>query len=644
VKQEQFLEVIEVGEAHRRFADATHHLALRVETIPLAVALGRVLADDVRSGVDVPGFDRSNVDGFAVRASDTFGAGELHPVVLDVEVVRIAAGAPAPDGFVLRPGHAVTIATGAPVPRGADAVVMVEHTHPEGERLRIERAAAPGAHVTFAGTDLGRGDLVLRRGTHLTSHETTMLAAVGASEPRVFRAPRAAIVSTGDEIRAPGDDLRVGDVYDANARALADAVRELGGVAVERGIIADDDARLRAELEALIDDADVDIVILSGGTSKGDGDVNHRVVAELAEERPDSPGIVVHGVALKPGKPVLLAVLDRCPVIVLPGFPTSAVFTFHEFVAPLLRRIGGRPDSGRSAVEAVSPLRIPSVVGRAQYTLVHLVPGPDGYAAFPLGAGSGSVSAFARADGFVRIPTGQELVEEGERLTVRLLGPAPAGTALIAIGSHCIGLDALLSHLESAGLRTKSVVVGSSAGLAALARGEGDVAGVHLLEPESGAYNTPFLPEGVVVLGGYGRRQGVVFRKDDERFAALTDPHEIVETAIAAGCRMANRNRGSGTRVLIDGLLGDARPDGHQTEARSHHAVAAAVAQGRADWGVTLDVLAEANGLAFAFLCEERFDIAAREDRLDRPAVRALADALSDDPVRAELRTLGLVV
>ncbi len=645
MKQEQFLDVVSEAEAHERFDAACAHVLPQTERVPLDRALSRVLAEDVRAPVDVPGFDRSNVDGFAVRAADTFGAEELEPVRLVHDAVAIAAGVAPPPDFELAPGHAATIATGGALPRGADAVVMVEYTLLDDGHVVIQRAVAPGGAVTWAGTDLGVGDLVLPRGTTLSAHECGMLAAVGVAAVNVVRRPRVAVLSTGDEIRAPGEPLRVGDVYDANGRILADAVTELGAQALACGIVPDDEALLEAALREQLRVADV--VLLSGGTSKGAGDLNYRVVERLAAELPKSPGIVVHGVALKPGKPVCLAVVAGRPVIVLPGFPTSAIFTFHEFVAPLLRRLGGRPGERAGFVHAVAPLRIESVVGRTHYTLVGLLDGADGLAAYPLGAGSGSVSAFARADGFVRIPHDEEYVASGTRLAVRLLGREVRPAALVAVGSHCIGLDALLGLVGAQGHRTKSVVVGSQGGLHALARGEGHVAGVHLLDEESGVYNTPFLPDGVTVLGGYGRRQGVVFRRDDPRFAADASPINLVRTANAAGARMVNRNAGSGTRVLVDALLRDAeghRPDGYQAQARSHNAVAAAVAQGRADWGVTLDVLATANGLGFAFLREERYELVARDAVIDDPAVVALRAALTGDAGRAVLQGMGFVV
>jgi putative molybdopterin biosynthesis protein len=643
MKQSQFLDVVDEAIAHERFDAASAHLQPRSETVLLNEALGRVLSSDVMATVDVPGFDRSNVDGFAVRAVDTFGAQELEPIALDVSSVLLAAGQPPPDGFEVEPSVAVVIATGAVVPRRADAVVMVEDTEPEDKGILITRAAVPGGNISFAGSDIGRGEVVLRSGTRLSARETGVLAAVGVVQVEAVRRPRVAVISTGDEIVAPGDPIRVGDVFDSNQRVLLDSVVELGCEPRACGIVPDDESLLETLLETLLaDDETVDLILLSGGTSKGEGDVNARVTERLADRHPDSPGVVVHGVALKPGKPVLLSVIAGVPIIVLPGFPTSAIFTFHEFVAPLLRRLSGVRSEVVRSVEALAPLRVNSVAGRTEYSLVDLVEGSLGLAAYPLGAGSGSVTAFARADGFIRIPANTEYLAEGSEVSVRLIDPEVLPADLTAIGSHCIGFDHVLGLLAAQGFRVKSIPVGSTAGITALARGEGDVAGVHLFDEASGTYNEPFLPDGVRLVSGYGRRQGIAFRENDGLFDGVT-LDEMVDVLRDSDRRMINRNSGSGTRILVDDLLCGAQPDGYLHQARTHHGVAAAIEQGRADWGMTLDTIAASAGLRFFFIADERYDVAIRADRWDRPAVVALRQMLEDPEVRKDLAVLGFM-
>jgi putative molybdopterin biosynthesis protein len=641
VKQHQFLNVVDEAVAHERFDAACAHLVPGSEQVLLEEALGRVLSSDVTARVDVPGFDRSNVDGFAVRAADTVGAQELEPISFAVSEIVLSAGQKPPDGFEVEAAAAVSIATGAVVPRRADAVVMVEDTEPDNGRILVTRAAVPGGNISFAGSDIGRGEVVMRRGTRLSARETGVLAAIGVVRAAVVRRPKVAVISTGDEIVTPGDPIGIGEVFDSNQRVLADSVVELGCEPRACGVIPDDEERLEELLENLLSgDEAVDVVILSGGTSKGEGDINARAVERLAERHPRSPGVVAHGVALKPGKPVLLSVVSDVPIIVLPGFPTSAIFTFYEFVAPLLRRLSGVRSGAERTVEAVAPMRINSVPGRTEYSLVDLVEGTSGLVAYPLGAGSGSVTAFGRADGFIRIPATTEYVAEGSHLTVRLIDADAEPAELVAIGSHCIGFDHVLGLLSDEGFRVKSVAVGSTAGIGALARREGDVAGVHLLDEATGEYNRPFLPEGVRLVRGYGRRQGVVFRRDDP-LADVDSPDEMAVSLRGSQRRMINRNPGSGTRILIDDLLDGAQPDGYLHQARTHHAVAAAIEQGRADWGMTLDTIAAAAGLGFHFVADERYDIAIRTDRWERPAVVLLRHLLEDPAVRSSLAALG---
>jgi putative molybdopterin biosynthesis protein len=633
-EQEQFLQVLDRDEAERRFRAAIDLTPLGIETIPLDTALGRVLAADVISPVDVPSFDRSNVDGFAVVAEDTFGASEEVPRSVRLVDEEIHTGVvPA---TVIQPGKGVLIATGGMVPRGADAVVMVEHAETRDSELRIARAVTAGSGISFAGTDITAGETVLRQGTLLTSRDTGVLAAIGIAKVNVWRKPVVAILSTGDEIIAPGDAMQPAKVYDSNAQVLADAVQELGGEPLRLGITHDDVAALRERLRHALEVADV--VLLSGGTSKGAGDVSYRVVAEL-----DDPGIVAHGVALKPGKPICLAVTQRRAVVVLPGFPTSAIFTFHEFVAPVIRLLAGRGSQERTVVPARLAVKVNSEIGRTEYLLVGLVETPnEGLAAYPMGQGSGSVTTFSRADGFATIGRHEEIVQAGTTISVQLLGLDLQLADLVVIGSHCIGLDYLLGELQRNGVRSKFLAVGSTAGLDAAKRGECDLAGVHLLDPKSNEYNRPFLSPALQLVPGYGRLQGIVFRRGDARFEGKSARDAI---AIAIGdstCVMVNRNQGSGTRVLIEGLLGGLKPRGYAVQPRNHNAVAAAVVQGRADWGMTLDIIARNAGLGFLPVQEEQYDFIVPVSRLNRPGVIAFTKLLQQASTRKALVRLGM--
>jgi putative molybdopterin biosynthesis protein len=653
--QQQFLNVLDRDEAERRFRAAIDAAPRGIEQVVLDAALGRVLAANVRSPVDVPSFDRSNVDGFAVIAEDTFGALEEAPrTVRLVEEVIHTGVVPA---TVVRRGHAVAIATGGMMPRGADAVVMVEHADvigsDTGHDLRIGRSVTAGSGVSFAGTDITAGEMVLRAGQILTSRDTGVLAAIGVASVDVWRKPTVAILSTGDEIIAPGALMTPARIYDSNAQVLADAVRELGGDPLRLGITPDDEEALRAKVREAL--AAADVVLLSGGTSKGAGDVSYRVVAELTD-----PGIVAHGVALKPGKPICLAATRGRPVVVLPGFPTSAIFTFHEFVAPVIASMAGRTREERGVVQARLAVKVNSEIGRTEYLLVGLVathesdadPGPriphpgvrrsTSLAAYPMGQGSGSVTTFSRADGFTTIDRHEEIVPAGTTVTVQLLGRELQLADLVVIGSHCIGLDHLLGELQRRGVRSKFLAVGSLAGLEAAKRGECDVAGIHLLDSQTGEYNRAFLTPALELIPGYGRLQGIVFRPGDTRFEGRTADVAIGAATGDESCVMVNRNQGSGTRALIDRLLGGAKPTGYAVQPRNHNAVAAAVVQGRADWGVTLDTIARNAGLGFIPVQHEQYDFVTPRGRAQRDGVKALRELLAEDETRRTLVALGM--
>jgi putative molybdopterin biosynthesis protein len=637
-EQEQFLQVLDRDEAERRFRAALDLTPRDRERVDLDAALGRVLAADVLSPVDVPSFDRANVDGFAVVAEDTFGASEETPRLVTLGAEEIHTGLV--PTTVVHPGEAVAIATGGMMPRGADAVVMVEYADTRDAQVRVARAVSAGSGVSFAGTDITAGETVLRTGHTLTSRDTGVLAAIGIDAVDVWRRPIVAILSTGDEIIAPGTAMMPAKVYDSNARILADAVRELGGVPRQLGIVADDADLLRSKLTDAI--AGADVVLLSGGTSKGAGDVSYRVVAELRD-----PGIVAHGVALKPGKPICLAVAGGRPVVVLPGFPTSAIFTFHEFVAPIIRLLGGHSADARETVPATLAVKVNSEIGRTEYLLVGLVDAARDdlgtrLAAYPMGQGSGSVTTFSRADGFATIGRHHEIVPAGTVIDVQLLGRALELADLVVIGSHCVGLDYLLGALQQRGWRSKFLAVGSTGGLDAARRGECDVAGVHLLDPTSGTYNSPFLTPALGLVRGYGRLQGIVFRSGDVRFEGRTAAEAVAAAVADPDCLMVNRNQGSGTRALIDRLLGGARPRGYAVQPRNHNAVAAAVAQHRADWGMTLDTVARSASLGFLPVQAEQYDFIVPNTRAARPAVDAFVALLREPATRAALARLGM--
>jgi putative molybdopterin biosynthesis protein len=632
-RQEQFLEVVSAEDARARFAQHVDLSPLPSETVTLAAALGRVLAHNVIAPIDVPPFDRANVDGFAVRSSDTRGASDTAPRRLRLNGEVIVCGHP--PALEIEPASATTIATGGVIPRGADAVVMIEHTEliesENAPAIEVRRTVGPGQFVSYAGSDIARGEVVLRRGTRVSSREIGMLAACGIPAVEVVRKPKVAVLSTGDELVPPGGALAPAHLYDSNGAIIAAAVAEAGGEPIPFGAFPDEATTLELAMRAALEACDM--VVLSGGTSKGAGDLSHRIVSKLGR-------ILVHGVALKPGKPLCLAIADGKPLAVLPGFPTSAIFTFHAFVAPVIRARAGLPLEAARTIDAEVPVRIPSELGRQEFVLVALVAGESGLVAFPTAKGSGAVTSFSQADGFLEIDALAAALDAGTRARVTLIGQETTLPDLVIMGSHDIALDIVLGALK--GFTARSIAVGSLGGVTAAERGECDLAPVHLVEPATGIYNRHLLRGGLELVKGWQRMQGFVHRSDDSRFAGKS-ADDAIKTALAdPRCLMVNRNAGAGTRVLIDKLLGGSKPAGYSNQPKSHNAVAAAVAQGRADWGVAIESVARLYGLAFLPIAPEDYDFLLVESRRDRPAVHAFLAALRDDSVREKIRTLGM--
>ena len=642
--QEQFLQVLDRDEAERRFRAVLDLAPRGIEHIALDEALGRVLAVDVSSPVDVPSFDRSNVDGYAVVADDTFDASEEVP-----RVVRLA-GEVVHTGIVpstvVQSGSAVAIATGGMMPRGADAVVMVEHADARGNELTIARAVTAGSNVSFAGTDITAGETVLRRGQILTSRDTGVLAAIGIARIDVWRKPIVAILSTGDEIIAPGTPMQPALVYDSNAQVLADAVRELGGEPRRLGIAADDAEALRAKLHEAL--AIADVVLLSGGTSKGAGDVSYRVVAELTD-----PGIVAHGVALKPGKPICLAATGGRA-----GRRAAGVSDICDLHVPRVRRPGAIGD-GRPLARRARLCQRAAGGPRQQRDRPHRVP------ARRSGADRiGRPTARPHSNRSPRIPWARAPAasppsaaptasprSRGTTKSSRRARSSPCSCSVASCSwpiSSSSAATASASTICSASCSSRACDRSSSPSAAWRALTPPRAASatspaMHLLDAASGDYNRPFLTPGLDLIPGYGRLQGIVFRPGEP---AVRGPHAPMRPwpprRTIPRASWSNRNQGSGTRALIDRLLDGARPRGYAVQPRTHNAVAAAVVQGRADWGVTLDTIARSSGLGFIAVQHEQYDFVTPDARAGRAGVRAFVALLERTATREALRGLGM--
>ncbi|MEM0157163.1 MAG: molybdopterin biosynthesis protein [Thermoplasmataceae archaeon] len=576
------------------------------ERIAVADAQGRILDSDIFSGIDSPPFDRSEVDGFAVRSQDVEGAEQDAPVLLNISG-SAAIGDPAL--YMSEPGTCIRIATGAVVPIGADSVVMVEYTRLKGKTLEVFRSVKPGENVSQAGSDLSRGELILRAGTTVGSREIAVLHSVGISSVTVRRKMRIAILSTGNELVEAGSDLTPGRLYESNGVAVQAILRQYPAFhATYHGIVKDDREAIRSAITSLSQENDV--IITSGSTSAGEGDMVYDVLSEF------KPGIIFHGVDVKPGKPTLLSMMGSTPVIGLPGFPVSAIMVFDTIFLPaLLRSCGIR--QRKAQISGTLPVRVHLAQGKVNLVPVSLVQ-RESAVAYPLLGDSGSVSRIMRSDGFISVYGDRPFIDAGERVQVSLYSDDVQVPDFTFIGSHDIALESIFRKIS---MNVKVINVGSTGGVEAIRRGEADIAGVHLLNPANMKYNDftgdHDLMNKAELVKGYTREQGILVRPGN--------PHGIKSlTDIASrGVAFVNRNPGSGTRVLTDSILlssGISGKDirGFTYEVKTHYAVASAIWSGRADAGVAIRQAAVMYGLDFIPVGREEYDFLILRDSRER--------------------------
>jgi molybdenum cofactor synthesis domain-containing protein len=601
-----------------RDAIASLDLTPDPETVPLSDARGRILEERVDAGLDVPGFDRASVDGYAVRGRDTFGADEADPVEFDL-IGTVHAGA-APE-VTVGEGEAAEISTGAVMPDGADAVVMVERTEAprgdgEADDVAVYTAVAPGDNVMFAGTDIAAGARALGPGTRITPREIGLLSALGIDEVPVRSRPTVGIVSTGDELVRPGGDLRsgAGQIYDVNSYTIAAGVEEAGGEATLYPHAGDD----YDEMERLLLDAaeECDLVLSSGSTSASAVDVIYRVI----EERGD---LLLHGVAVKPGKPMLVGELGGGAYIGLPGYPVSALTIFRTFVAPAIREAAGLPEPEAATVTGRMAVRERYSEGRLRMMPAGLVTDADGDTlVYPVDKGSGATTSLVDADGVVAVDPDTEYLGAGDDVEVQLFSPDVRPPTLLAVGEADPALSALLDGLGA----PRFLPVGSREGLRRLRGGVPDVAVV--AGPTDREVDS-------VDLGGWTREWGVVVP------AGNPDGVEGLGDLVDRDLGFVNRSTDAGLRSSLDAAIDELAADrdvtrsaltdairGFAVATKGFESPARAVARGDADAGLGLRATAESLGLGFVTLGTESVRVRAASDRAAKPGVAELAAAL----------------
>lgn len=582
-----------LAEAREIFFSRFRQARTPAETVPVRLALGRVVAGPVRAVRSVPAYHAAAMDGVAVRAAETFGAMPESPVLLPA-------------------GRFTPINTGDPLPEEADSVVMIEKVEVVGDDAEVREAAYPWQNVRKAGEDIVAGEILLTAHHCIRSFDQGALLAAGILMVEVFQKPRVLIIPTGDEIVAPeeaGETLPAGAILEVNGQVLSSMTVECGGMPTLAATVPDDTGKIREAVRSGLE-AGHDVILIIAGSSVGTEDFTPVLLGEMGE-------LLVHGVTVMPGKPTLLAEVESRPVIGVPGYPVSAVVSFREFVRPLLYQMQGIQPPGMETVEAVIGRKLPSKPGLEEHVRVLLGKVGERTVAIPIAGGAGMLTSLVRADGILRVPEDVSGYSEGDRVTVELLMPAQdLGNRLLALGSHDLTIDLLASLVKEKTQGRMSIAssnVGSLGGLLALAKGISHFAGSHLLDTETGDYNRPYvrrylpdMPATLVTL--VHRWQGMILAKGNPKgIRGISDLGR-------ADVSFVNRQPGSGTRILLDYELQKAGIDaatipGYRNQEYTHMSVAVAVASGRADAGLGVLAAAKALGLDFIPVTRERYDL-----------------------------------
>jgi len=411
-----FRKLVSVDEAKRILAKNFTPKPVGKELVPLSEAYNRILTRDVVSPLDIPPFNRSTVDGYTVKGADTFGAEETRPIALKL-IGKVDVGE-APRVKVEK-GTTAEIVTGAPIPEGADAVVIVENTVRKDKTVLVHESVSLGENVMKAGSDIRKGETVLKKGAILSPHEVGVLAAVGLSKVEVYKRPKVAIFSTGAEVVEPGKPLREGKIFNINAYALSAAVAECGGQPLYMGVVQDETEQMTTAFKKALNTTDV--VITSGGVSVGPTDIIPKVLDTLGK-----PGVIVYGIAIRPGKPTTIAIINNKPVFSLPGHPASTLLIFHLFVRSALFHMAGRKEDPPLTVNAVTSERLFPSRGRRTYVTVTLKRDKSRrIVASPVPAGLyGAITTLAKADGFTVIHESQQFIEKSQIVKVELFKPS----------------------------------------------------------------------------------------------------------------------------------------------------------------------------------------------------------------------------
>ncbi len=619
-KRNLYLSNTPVHEAQEKYLTALKEIVKpQVETIPVTESLGRITETAVFAKYCSPLFNAAAMDGIAVNSDITIGASEATPVTL-------------------RPGvDFVVVDTGDPIKNPCNAVIMAEDLiEMEDGTLQIVEPAAPWQHVRPIGEDIVAGEMIIPSRHKIRPIDIGVLLAGGIVKVDVIKKPSVAIFPTGTEIIEPDQEPKEGDIIESNSRMFEAMAKQNGADPTRFAPIADDYDKLKNAISNAVDN--FDMVIVNAGSSAGTEDFTVHILRELGE-------VLVHGVAIKPGKPVILAIVKGKPVIGLPGYPVSAYINFENFVIPVFGLMNGEIQAKSNMVEAVVSKRLVSSLKHKEYVRVKVGKVEDKLVASPLARGAGAAMSLVRADGFCVIEQNSEGVEAGETVNVELYRDLEEiDNTVVAIGSHDLILDVIadLMPTEFPGNFLSSTHLGSMGGLMALKRGEAHIAPTHLLNEEDGVYNVAYLKrlfrEPMALIKGVNRIQGIIVEKGNP--LGIKDVNDLVNVSYV------NRQRGAGTRVLLDYMLkkADIKPEqikGYDREAATHMAVAAAIAGKSADAGMGILSAAKAMNLDFIPVGNEEYDFAIPVKFLDLPHVQKFISVLKSEQFKAKVEALG---
>lgn len=610
-----------------------------VENVSLKSACGKVLSENVEAFLDVPPFDRASMDGYAVKAEDTFKAGEASPVKLTI-VGRIKAGARS--DIEISSGQAVEIATGAPIPLGANAVVMVEHTISENGWVKIFKPASPYENIMPAGSDISIGETILRKGVTLTPREIGILASFGAAEVHCYKKPKVAIFSTGDEIISPSEPLENGKIYDINSYTLCCAVNECGCEPLFLGVIKDYVSDLTSKLRKGLETAD--LVIVSGGTSAGVGDLLYNVIDKLGE-----PGILVHGISIKPGKPTIIGLNKGKLIFGLPGYPTSALIIFDIFVKPVLMKMAGlEPVENIQVVNASMGEKVFSSEGRKEFTLVNLVEKNDGtYLAFPITKGSGAITTLAQADGYIEIPENKVILEKNEKLEIKLFSSKTKLANLMIGGENCPGVNILLDLFceRNHQYHVKFLQMNLPGVLSALRREEIDLGVVISSIPRGEGYRRVLskygLEKKVTIVKGYHKSFGWIIKKKNlKHIRNLKDAlrrNIVVKDSNSFEKEIFNSYLAKLSSDSDTELEFPTRINKRLIKVKSNAAMITALLNSEADMAFSSEQIAVAFNLDFIPLLKQSYDFAFRRTSLQKTSTMRLLEIIKSEQFKSKI-------